>query len=167
MSHQVHMSFLFPSKQMEMMSQWGVRLSAVASFWQTGMLGLGGKESLNCFPPHLFPFYLAFQGHICSILKFPGQGTNQSYSSQPMLQPQQFRHELRQVCDLHHSSWQHWILNPLVPTQILMDTLLSHNGNSSHPILNTSPGLRCSPSKGQDCCSPSTAMKFVYSSQQF
>ena len=29
------------------------------------------------------------------------------------------------VCDLHHSSWQHWILNPLnearVQTRILMD----------------------------------------------
>ena len=42
-------------------------------------------------------------------------------------------------CDLHHSSQQHWILNPLGEardrTHILMDTpwvhlLLSHNGNS-------------------------------------
>ena len=43
------------------------------------------------------------------------------------------------VCDLHHSLWQHQILNPLSEardqTLILMDTsqvlnLLSHNGNS-------------------------------------
>ena len=43
------------------------------------------------------------------------------------------------ICDLHHNSWQHQILNPLskarVQTHILMDTsqvyiLLSHNGNS-------------------------------------
>ena len=43
------------------------------------------------------------------------------------------------MCGLHHSSWQHWILNPLSETRdqthILMDTsrilnLLSHNGNS-------------------------------------
>jgi len=43
------------------------------------------------------------------------------------------------ICDLHHSSWQCQILNPLSEardqTSILMDTsrvlnLLSHNGNS-------------------------------------
>ena len=43
------------------------------------------------------------------------------------------------VCDLHYSSWQCWILNPLSRakdrTCVLMDTksvllLLSHNGNS-------------------------------------
>ena len=43
------------------------------------------------------------------------------------------------VCNLHHSSWQHWILNPLSEARnqalILMDTswvlnLLSHNRNS-------------------------------------
>ena len=44
------------------------------------------------------------------------------------------------VCDVHHSSQQHWVLNPLSEardrTHILMDAirvhyLLSHNGNSS------------------------------------
>ena len=44
------------------------------------------------------------------------------------------------ICDLHHSSWQHWILDPLSEardwTQILMDTSrvlnpLSHNRNIS------------------------------------
>ena len=43
------------------------------------------------------------------------------------------------ICDLHHSSQQHWILNPLSKardgTRNLRDTsqirnLLSHNGNS-------------------------------------
>ena len=43
------------------------------------------------------------------------------------------------VCDLHHSSWQPWILNPLSDarnqTHILVDTsqfhnLLSHDRNS-------------------------------------
>ena len=43
------------------------------------------------------------------------------------------------ICDLHHSSWQHQILNPLSEARdgnhILMDTSwvlnpLSHNGNS-------------------------------------
>ena len=43
------------------------------------------------------------------------------------------------VCDLHHSSWQHWMLNPLSEARdqirIFVDTSwicnpLSHNGNS-------------------------------------
>ena len=43
------------------------------------------------------------------------------------------------ICELHHSSWQHWILNPLSKarngTLILMDASwvlnpLSHCGNS-------------------------------------
>ena len=43
------------------------------------------------------------------------------------------------VCNLHHNSWQHWILNPLSEardqTRVFMDTSLgllplSHNGNS-------------------------------------
>ena len=47
--------------------------------------------------------------------------------------------DLSCICDLHHSSWQHQILNPLRKarhqTYILMDTsqvhnLLSHNENS-------------------------------------
>ena len=47
--------------------------------------------------------------------------------------------ELSRVCDLHHSSWQCQILNPLSeardPTRILMNTsqvpnILNHNGNS-------------------------------------
>ena len=45
------------------------------------------------------------------------------------------------ICDLHHSSWQHWILHSLREarhqTHILRDTSrvhnpLSHNGNSPH-----------------------------------
>ena len=45
------------------------------------------------------------------------------------------------ICDLHHSLWQHWILNPLREardrTHIFMGTrwihnLLSHNGNSQN-----------------------------------
>ena len=59
------------------------------------------------------------------------------------------------LCDLHHSSWHHRILNPLREardsTLILMDPsrvceLLSHEGNSlSHIILNVlniTPGLK-------------------------
>ena len=47
--------------------------------------------------------------------------------------------DLRRLCDLHHSSWQCWILNPLSEardgTCILIDPSrvqnpLSHDGNS-------------------------------------
>ena len=47
--------------------------------------------------------------------------------------------DLNWVCDLHHSSWHCWILNPLTKARdridILIDTsrvhnLLRHNGNS-------------------------------------
>ena len=41
------------------------------------------------------------------IWKLPGQGSNRNCSCQPQPQPQQC------IYDLHHSSWQHWILNPL------------------------------------------------------
>jgi len=50
----------------------------------------------------------------------------------------------RFVCDLHHSSWQRWILNPLSEARegkcVPMDTSwipnpMSHNGNSKRPFL--------------------------------
>ena len=52
--------------------------------------------------------------------------------------------DLKHVCDLHYSLWQHWILNPLSDTRDqthhLMDTgwflnPLSHNGNSQHTFV--------------------------------
>ena len=47
--------------------------------------------------------------------------------------------DLSSVCDLHHSSWQHRILNPLSEagerTCVLMDLFpLGHNGNSKKRI---------------------------------
>ena len=39
--------------------------------------------------------------------------------------------DLSHVCDLHHSSWQHWILNPLSGardrTHVLMDASQNHS----------------------------------------
>ena len=49
---------------------------------------------------------------ICSIWKLPGQASNQSHSCQPTPQPQQMQ-DLSHVCDLHHNSRQHQILNQL------------------------------------------------------
>ena len=52
--------------------------------------------------------------------------------------------DLSHICSLHHSSWQHQILNPLSEargqTQIFMDTSqvlnpLSHSGNSKETLL--------------------------------
>ena len=65
----------------------------------------------------------AFWGCTCSIWKFLGQESHQSYSCWPtttaMWDP-------RCICDLHHSSQQRWILNTLSKardrTYILMDT---------------------------------------------
>ena len=38
--------------------------------------------------------------------------------------------DLSRVCDLYHSSWQHWIFNPLIEardqTCVLMDTSQIH-----------------------------------------
>ena len=67
--------------------------------------------------------FLSFQDHTHGIWKILGQGSNQSYSHQPIPQPQL---DLSCVCDLHHRSWQCWIVNPLSEardqTRILMDT---------------------------------------------
>ena len=38
-----------------------------------------------------FLFFCFFQGHSCGIWKFPGQGSNQSYSCQPTPQPHQIQ----------------------------------------------------------------------------
>ena len=64
---------------------------------------------LNLKYLYLFIFCL-FQGCTCSIWRFSGQGSNQSCSHQPIPQPLP---DPSRVCDLHHSSQQHQILNPL------------------------------------------------------
>ena len=61
-------------------------------------------------------------------MRFPGQGSNQSYCSQnyttatAVLDP-------RTICHLYHSSWQRCILNPLSKARDgahLMDTSRVH-----------------------------------------
>ena len=67
--------------------------------------------------------FLFFQDCTRVIWKFPCQGLNWSCSCQPVPHPQQLR---RRVSNLHHSSWQHQILNPLSEAKdrscVLMDT---------------------------------------------
>ena len=64
--------------------------------------------------------------------------------------------DLSHICDLHCSSWQCWILNPLSKgrdqTCILRDTmsvpnLLSHSGNSSDGFLETTPKVQSTKEK--------------------
>ena len=62
-------------------------------------------------------FYFSFllsQGHTYGIWKFPGQGLNWSCSCQPtpQSQPQQCQTP-HHICDLHHSSQQCRVFNPL------------------------------------------------------
>ena len=77
-------------------------------------------------------FFSLFYHCALGIWKFPREGSNQSYSCQPTSQPWQLGSELHpsHVFNLHHSSWQCQILNPLreardwtrnvmVPRQIL------------------------------------------------
>ena len=69
-------------------------------------------------------YFFLFEGRTHSIWKLPGQGLIQSCSRRPTPQPQQFG--ICRICDLPHSSWQCWILNPLIKvrdqTRVLMDT---------------------------------------------
>ena len=67
--------------------------------------------------------------------------------------------DLSHICDLHHSSWQQWALNPLSEvedrTRILTETVLhpyplSHNRNSSSSFLMRAPKLRARRSHEQD-----------------
>ena len=69
----------------------------------------------------IFLFFL-FRATSQGTWKFPGQGSDRSYSCQPMPQPQNPSH----ICDLHHSLRQGQSLNPLSKardqTRILIDT---------------------------------------------
>ena len=60
-------------------------------------------------------FFFAFSGHTCGLWRFPGYGSNQSYSSAAGLHHSHSnaRSELS-LPNLHHSSGQHLaLLNPL------------------------------------------------------
>ena len=76
------------------------------------------------------------------------------------------------VCDLHHRSWQHWILNPLSDardrTHMLMDAswvcnLLSHSGNSpSTHLLSTYCELGTGPGTGAMAVSTAPSSHVVH-----
>ena len=54
---------------------------------------------------------LSFQGHICDICRFPGWGELELQL--PATATATATPDLSLICNLHHSSQEHWILNPL------------------------------------------------------
>ena len=91
------------------------------------------------FPPSFFSFFsLSFLGLHPRHMEVPRLGV-WSELQLPAYATAIAMPYLSHVCDLHRSSWQRWILNPLSEARdgicILMDTgwvlkLLSHNRNS-------------------------------------
>ena len=86
----------------------------------------------------LIYYFFSFYGCTHSIWKIPGQGSNWSWSCQPIIATA--TPDPSHVCDLHHSSYQCRILNPPSKvrdqTRVLMDTSrilkpLSHNEYSA------------------------------------
>ena len=103
-----------------------------------------GRDSLFFF---FFFFFFVFLGPNLRHMEVPRLGVKSGLQL-PVYATATAMQGLSQVCDLHHSSWQWQILNPLSKgrdrTRILKDSswiLLSHNGNSEIPsILHTLVG---------------------------
>lgn len=73
----------------------------------------------------VIPFYLFFTATPVAYGSSQATGLNQSCTCQPLLEATAMP-DLSHIRNLHHSMWQHRILNPLSeardPTHILMDT---------------------------------------------
>ena len=85
----------------------------------------------------LFSFFL-FQGHTCEHMEVPRLGVKLELQL-PAYTTATATPGLSRICDLHHSSWQYLILNPLSKardqTCVLMDT--SRDLNPLRPIGNS------------------------------
>ena len=90
-----------------------------------------------------FFFFFVFLGPYPRHIEVPGLGVKLELQL-PAIATATAMQDLSCICDLRHSLWQCWILNPLSETRdqicILMNTswvpkLLSHNGNYSHSRL--------------------------------
>ena len=88
----------------------------------------------------LFAFFFFFLGPHQQHMEVPRLGVN-SELQLPTHTTATSTQDPSRICDLHHSSWQHQIFNPLSEakdhTRILMDTRqvgnpLSHHGNSKN-----------------------------------
>ena len=111
------------------------------------------SPNLGFFLPFLFffVFFFVFLGLHLQHMKVPRLGAETELQL-PAYTTATAMRDLNQFCNLHHSSWQCWLLNPLSEardrTSIFMDTSqvcnpLSHNRNSSNLGF-----LYCSPIKG-------------------
>ena len=87
---------------------------------------------------HVFILFFAFLGLQLGHVEVPRLGVQSKWQLLAYATATAMR-DPSCVCNIHHSSWQHWVLNPLSEardrTSTLMDTswvlnLLSHNGNS-------------------------------------
>ena len=98
---------------------------------------------MNESPSHILPICFFFLGLHLKHMEVPRLGV-QSELWLPAYTKATAMPDLSRVCDLHHSSRQHWILNPLSTEarggiHILMDPSLvheplSHKGKSILPI---------------------------------
>ena len=82
--------------------------------------------SVNHLSPHqIFFFCLFFQGCTHGIWRFPVSRIGVKSELQPLVYATAMQ-DLSCLCDLHHSSWQHWMLKPLSEardkTHVLKDT---------------------------------------------
>ena len=87
------------------------------------MLKAFPTEESRCHEAELLLFLSCFLGlHPWQIPRLGVELELQPPACTTATAPQEWSH----ACDLHHSSWQHWILNPLSRdrdrTHILMDT---------------------------------------------
>ena len=95
--------------------------------------------NLGEFYPSLFACFCFLEPHL-QHMEVPRLGA-ESELQLPTYATATATQDPSQIYNLHHSSWPHWILNPLSKTRdqtcILMDTSplpLSHNGNSYTPV---------------------------------
>ena len=105
--------------------------------WKTGNQKRG-KKKLSIII--VFCFFFFFLGPYPQHMEVPRLGV-ESEMQLPAYTTAIATQDPSCICDLHHSSRQHWILNPLSKardrTPVLMDVsqvryLLSHEGNSHH-----------------------------------
>ena len=133
---------------------WGSRVASLTPSGHSGLgPGGGGKTILglahlalspmsvfiSCFSPFfLCHSRLSANNHLFLFLSFLCRAAPRTYGgSQARNRPTPMR-DPSHVCDLHHSSWQPWILNPLIlnpgiePTSSCqVHNLLSHNNRNS------------------------------------
>ena len=97
------------------------------------ILHINSQKSVNDhthFYYFLLFYFWSFQGHTCTIWKFPLQGMNWNCSCWHTPETQTATLDPSHDCNLHHSSWQQQIFNPLNKARDGPLFLLCRDGNS-------------------------------------